>query len=73
LHHCSRKSVAETYLLATRCPVYRRHEWSEFLSCRDTGDESHETIPLDHALQPLRACVCKGCNAAQAGQDAPIA
>src|SRR5215470_14820208 len=26
LHHCSRKSVAETYLLATRCPVYRRHD-----------------------------------------------
>src|SRR5882762_8476720 len=24
--HCSRKSVAETYLLATRCPVYRRHD-----------------------------------------------
>src|SRR5215467_8697818 len=26
LHHCSRKSVAGTYLLATRCPVYRRHD-----------------------------------------------
>src|SRR5215470_6316506 len=26
LHYCSRKSVAETYLLATRCPVYRRHD-----------------------------------------------
>jgi len=26
LHHCSRKSVAETYQLATRCPVYRRHD-----------------------------------------------
>src|SRR5260370_11826758 len=25
-HYCSRKSVAETYLLATRCPVYRRHD-----------------------------------------------
>src|SRR5256885_15305878 len=24
--YCSRKSVAETYLLATRCPVYRRHD-----------------------------------------------
>ena len=40
-------------------------EWSEFLSCRDTVDESHETIPLDHALQPLCARVCKGCNAAR--------
>src|SRR5499427_2436195 len=26
LLHCSRKSVAGTYLLATRCPVYRRHD-----------------------------------------------
>ena len=26
MHYCSRKSVAETYLLATRCPVYRRHD-----------------------------------------------
>src|SRR6267142_728719 len=26
LYYCSRKSVAETYLLATRCPVYRRHD-----------------------------------------------
>src|SRR5260370_39461635 len=25
-HYCSRKSVAETYLLATRCPVYRRRD-----------------------------------------------
>jgi hypothetical protein len=25
-HHCSRKSVAATYLLATRCPVFRRRD-----------------------------------------------
>src|SRR6516162_9202871 len=34
LHHCSRKSVAETYLLATRCPVYRRHD-SHLGSCME--------------------------------------
>ena len=26
LHHCFGKSVAETYVLATRCPVYRRRD-----------------------------------------------
>ena len=25
-HHCSRKSVAETYPLAMRCPVFRRRD-----------------------------------------------
>jgi hypothetical protein len=25
-YHCSRKSVAETYLLAMRCPVFRRRD-----------------------------------------------
>jgi hypothetical protein len=26
-HYCSRKSMAETYLLAMRCPVFRRRDF----------------------------------------------
>jgi len=49
LHHCSRKRVAETYLLATRCPVYRRHDsrsGSRTERCLDaTPDTEEVTIP----------------------------
>src|SRR5215469_82839 len=41
LHHCSRKSVAGTYLLATRCPVDRRHD-SHSGSCTELENLSDD-------------------------------
>src|SRR6516225_11233452 len=48
LHYCSRKSVAETYLLATRCPVYRRHD-SHLGSCMELENLSGDAKGISAA------------------------
>src|SRR5215469_10858511 len=53
LLHCSRKSVAETYLLATRCPVYRRHD-SHSGSCMELENLSDDAKGKGTSSEPAR-------------------
>src|SRR6516164_6472485 len=53
LHHCSRKSVAGTYLLAMRCPVYRRHD-SHSGSRRELENLSNDAKGKGTSSEPAR-------------------